>query len=206
VWQVARHGLRETGQKLGYAWLSGCTLVVRENLGVPLMLASAWLALRCCAKAADRSGAGLGRGVGRGDADGALAAAADRGAGSGAGAGLGRMARATGIGPGGGRGADPGAMGLAQRRSARHARHRAGHAGGGDRAVASPLPPDLHPFDATLGRLVMFWWPHLPDAGPHALSRAMTYMRIGEVTQYITLFTLGLPGWSRRTPWDGNAR
>jgi CHASE2 domain-containing sensor protein len=33
----------------------------------------------------------------------------------------------------------------------------------------------------------------MPDAG-HATSRAITLMRMGEVTQYVLIFTLGLAG------------
>lgn len=206
VWQVARGmGLRETGQKLallGYAlWLPGiwdCTLVVKENLGVPLMLASAWLALRLLREGprvdlALASGAVWGAGMLTAPSLLPLIAA---------------PVAALVLGPGGWRAplalaavAAGAALTLAPWGwlsgvlPAMPATGALAMLAAGSGPMGSPLPPiDLHPFDATLGRLVMFWWPHFPDAGPHALSRAMTYMRIGEVTQYITIFTLGFAG------------
>lgn len=205
VWQVARQmGLRDTGQKLallGYGlWLPGiwdCTLVVRENLGVPLMLSSAWLALRILREGprtdlALASGAVWGVGLLTGPSllpliaapvlalvlgkSGWRAPVAVFALAAGAALSLAPWGWLSGSLPG-----MPASGTLATL------------------AVGSgaplPLPAiDTQPFDDTLGRLAMFWWPHFPDASGNALSRAMTYMRIGEVTQYILIFTLGFAG------------
>lgn len=204
---VARQiGLREAGQKLAllfYAlWLPGiwdCTLLVRENLGTPLMLLTAWLALRLL-REGPRMDLALGAGVAWGAglltattllmliiapllallliegrqlwrtpmASAALATGAliVLGAEHWLEAGLHGMPQPTAL------------VMLA-----------AGAIG------AVPLP--LHETPAIsepLSHLALFWWPHMPDGGQHALSRAMTYMRIGEVTQYVTFFTLGFAG------------
>jgi MFS family permease len=205
VGAVARQiGLRESGQKLallGYAlWLPGiwdCTLLVRENLGTPLMLLTAWIALRLlrqgpCTDLALGAGMVWGAGLltgasllpliaapvlavlmgGRGwRAPVAVAALA---------AGAALMLAPWGWVSGALPGMSAGATFVTL------------SAGSG---VPLPLPAlDAPTMDATLGRLAMFWWPHFPDPGHDALSRAMTYMRIGEVTQYVTLFTLGFAG------------
>jgi hypothetical protein len=210
VWAVAgRLGLREGGRKLallGYGlWLPGiwdCTLLVRENLGTPLLLLSAWLGLRLL-----REGPRL---------DLALGAGLAWGAGLLTGAWLSPLIVAPGL-----------ALVLTGRRGWRLPVAGAALAAGAGLMLTSwswigatlqgmPQPtalallaagaaptmpmgpslalPDAPTFDATLGRLAMFWWPHFPEAGQDALSRAMTYMRIGEVTQYVALFTLGFAG------------
>lgn len=202
---VARQlGLRDTGQKmalLGYAlWLPGiwdCTLVVRENLGVPLMLLSAWLALRLL-----REG---------GRTDLALAAGATWGAGV-----LTSPSLLPLI-------AGPVLALLLSRRGWRVPVAAVALAAGAALMLAPwgwisgelpgmpasgafatlavgsgaplPLPPiDSPAMDETLTRLAMFWWPHVPQIGTAGLSRAMIYMRFGEVAQYALIFTFGFTG------------
>ncbi|WP_206241364.1 hypothetical protein [Novosphingobium terrae] len=208
VWQVARQmGLRDTGQKLsilGYAlWLPGiwnCTLVTRENLGSTLLLLSAWLALRLL-----REGPRMML---------ALAAGATWAAGlltepsllpvisapvlalvlAGYGWRLpaSALALAAGaalmLGPwsliSGAMVEIPGTV-LATLAAATDAASTpaADHAAFG-----------LLPWDVAIGRLALFWMPHMPDGGAHAVARAITFVRIGEVTQYVLIFTLGLAG------------
>jgi len=213
VWAVARQmGLRETGQKLallGYGlWLPGiwdCTLLVRENLGTPLMLMTAWLALRLL-REGPRTDLALGAGAvwGAGLLTGAALlplivapVLAVLLSGHGARAGLRQtlrlpvaaVAMAAGtalmLAPWGWvSGALPGMSAGATFVTLA--------AGSG---APVPLPAlDAPAIDETLGHLAMFWWPHFPMSGHDALSRAMTYMRIGEVTQYVTIFTLGFAG------------
>ncbi|WP_068094458.1 hypothetical protein [Novosphingobium rosa] len=212
VWQVARQmGLRDTGQKLsilGYAlWLPGiwnCTLVTRENLGTALLLLSAWLALRLL-----REGPRMGL---------ALAAGATWAAGlltepsllpaisapvlalvlAGHGWRLpaAALALAAGaalmLGPwsliSGAMAEIPGTV-LATLAAATDA---------ASTPVSAPLSNHaafgLQPWDVAIGRLALFWMPHMPDAGAHVVSRAITFVRIGEVTQYVLIFTLGLAG------------
>lgn len=204
---VARQiGLREAGQKLallGYAlWLPGiwdCTLLVRENLGTPLMLLTAWLALRLL-REGPRMGLALGAGLvwGAGLLTGSsmlslivaplLALLLVEGGQ------LWRTPMASAV----------LATGALTMLGAWHWMSTGLHgmpeptalamlAVGAGRALPLPLP-ETPPLGETLGHLALFWWPHMPDGDEHALSRAMTYMRIGEVAQYVALVTLGFAG------------
>ncbi len=212
VWQVARQlGLRDTGQKLsilGYAlWLPGiwnCTLVTRENLGTALLLLSAWLALRLLREGprmvlALAAGAVWAAGLltepsllpaisapvlalilaGQGWRLPAAALALAAGA-------------ALMLGPwsliNGAMAEVPGTV-LATLAAATEAGSTAMNA-----MPAAHAAFGLQPWDVAIGHLALFWMPHMPDGGAHAASRAITFMRVGEVTQYVLIFTLGLAG------------
>jgi len=206
VWQVARQlGLRDTGQKLsllGYAlWLPGiwnCTLVTRENLGTALLLLSAWLALRLL-----REGPRLTLALAAGAAwaaglltEPSLLPAISAPvlalvlAGQGWRLPAGALALAAGaalmLGPwswiSGAMAEIPGTVLATLAASANAAVADTPHVAFG-----------LQPWDVAIGHLAQFWMPHMPDAG-HATSRAITLMRVGEVTQYVLIFTLGLAG------------